>query len=68
MTAVNRPFFQLLTEKVRNGNNEWIPFWREFKTTANVEGFEDYILHTRISARSLSKAYNIAIGKETDNQ
>lgn len=69
MTAVNRPFFQLLTEKVRNGNNvEWIPFWREFKTTANVEGFEDYIPPYKNLGALFIKAYNIAIGKETDNQ
>jgi hypothetical protein len=69
MTAVNRPFFQLLTEKVRNGNNvDWIPFWKEFKTAANVEGFEDYIPPYKNLGALFIKAYTIAIGNDEENQ
>jgi hypothetical protein len=43
-TAINRPFFELLMEKLRNGNNiDWIIFWKEFQQRVKVEGFEDYI-------------------------
>ena len=32
-TVINQPFFNLLNEKLRNGNNiDWIPFWKEFRT------------------------------------
>ncbi|HLG39826.1 MAG TPA: hypothetical protein VI461_09165, partial [Chitinophagaceae bacterium] len=69
MTAINRPFFQLLTEKVRNGNSvEWIPFWKEFKTAANVEGFEDYIPPYKNLGALFIKAYKIAIGEDAENQ
>ena len=64
-TAINKPFFLLLTEKLRNGNNiDWIPFWQEFKTKASVEGFEDYIpLYKNLGAIFI-KAYRKAMGDE----
>ncbi|RYF79565.1 MAG: hypothetical protein EON98_14430, partial [Chitinophagaceae bacterium] len=42
--VINQPFFDLLNDKLRNGNNiDWIPFWREFRTRAGkTEGFDDY--------------------------
>jgi hypothetical protein len=57
-TAINKPFFLLLTEKLRNGNNiDWIPFWKEFKTKADVEGFEDYIPPYKNLGAIFIKAY-----------
>src|SRR5213078_3903774 len=36
-TAVNEPFFQLLTEKIRNGSNiDWLPFWLELEKKIKV--------------------------------
>ncbi|HEU5164936.1 MAG TPA: hypothetical protein VFU29_05320 [Chitinophagaceae bacterium] len=63
-TIVNVPFFKLLTEKVRNGNNiDWIPFWREFKKQANVPEFDDYIPPYKNLGAIFIKAYKIAMGE-----
>ena len=64
-TAINKPFFQLLTEKLRNGNGiDWIPFWKEFKSKTAVEGFEDYIPPYKNLGAIFIKAYRKAIGEE----
>lgn len=64
-TAINKPFFQLLTEKLRNGNNiDWISFWREFKSKASVEGFEDYIPPYKNLGAIFIKAYKKSMGDE----
>ncbi len=61
-TAINKPFFDLLTEKARNGSNvDWIPFWKEFEKRANVEGFEDYIPPYENLGALFIKAYKIAM-------
>lgn len=61
-TAVNRPFFQLFTEKIRNGKDiEWIPFWHEFDKLVNVEGFEDYIPPHKNLGAIFIQAYNMAM-------
>jgi hypothetical protein len=66
-TAINKPFFLLLTEKLRNGSNiDWIPFWKEFKTKAVVEGFEDYIPPYKNLGAIFIKAYKRAMGDEED--
>ena len=62
---VNQPFFQILTEKVRNGNKiDWIPFWKEFKHSAKVEGFEDYIPPYKNLGAIFIKAYKRSMGEE----
>ncbi len=62
---INTPFFQLLTEKVRNGNNiDWIPFWKELEKMVTVEGFEDYIPPYKNLGALFIKAYKIAMGEE----
>lgn len=64
-TAVNKPFFQLLTEKIRNGNNiDWIPFWKELEKMVKVEGFEDYIPPYKNLGALFIKAYKKAMGEE----
>ena len=64
-TAINKPFFQLLTEKLRNGQNiDWIPFWKEFKGKATVEGFEDYIPPYKNLGAIFIKAYKKSLGEE----
>ena len=64
-TAINKPFFLLLTEKLRNGNNiDWIPFWQEFKSKASVEGFEDYIPPYKNLGAIFIKSYRKAMGDE----
>lgn len=66
-TAINKPFFLLLTEKLRNGSNiDWIPFWREFKSSARVEGFEDYIPPYKNLGAIFIKAYRKAMGEEAE--
>jgi hypothetical protein len=68
-TAINKPFFQLLTEKLRNGNNiDWIPFWKEFKSKAAVEGFEDYIPPYRNLGAIFIKAYKRSMGDDEDQR
>ncbi len=62
-TSINRPFFELLTEKLRTGNSiDWIPFWKEFKGKVGTEGFEDYIPPYKNLGAIFIKAYKIAIG------
>jgi hypothetical protein len=62
---INKPFLQLLTDKLRNGNNiDWIPFWKEFKTKAGKDGFEDYIPPYKNLGAIFIKAYKIAMEKE----
>jgi hypothetical protein len=64
-TAINKPFFELLTEKIRNGNNiDWMTFWREFKTKAGTEGFEDYIPPYKNLGAIFIKAYKKSVGEE----
>ncbi len=64
-TAINKPFFSLLTEKLRNGNNiDWIPFWKEFKDRADTDGFEDYIPPYKNLGAIFIKAYKKAMGEE----
>lgn len=64
-TAINKPFFQLLTEKLRNGNGiDWIPFWKEFKSKTAVEGFEDYIPPYKNLGAIFIKAYRKEMKEE----
>ncbi|MEP7377512.1 MAG: hypothetical protein ABI675_29175 [Chitinophagaceae bacterium] len=64
MRAVNKPFIQLLTDKLRTGNNiDWIPFWKEFKNNARVEGFEDYIPPYKNLGAIFIKAYKKAMSE-----
>jgi hypothetical protein len=68
-TSINKPFFELLTEKIRNGNSiDWIPFWREFKTKAGTEGFEDYIPPYKNLGAIFIKAYKKSVGDEDDKK
>jgi hypothetical protein len=56
---INKPFIQLLTEKLRTGMDiEWIPFWKEFRKNANVDGFDDYIPPHKNLGVIFIKAYN----------
>jgi hypothetical protein len=64
MRAVNKPFIRLLTDKLRAGNSiEWIPFWKEFKNHARVEGFEDYIPPYKNLGAIFIKAYKKAMNE-----
>ena len=45
-------------------NIDWIPFWKEFKTKAAVEGFEDYIPPYKNLGAIFIKAYKMAMGDE----
>ncbi len=61
-TKVNRPFFELLTEKIRTGNNiEWVPFWKELEKKAKSEDFEDYVPPYKNLGALFIKAYRIAM-------
>ena len=63
-TKVNKPFFQLLTEKARTGTNvDWIPFWKELKQMAQSEDFDDYIPPYKNLGALFIKAYKIATGE-----
>jgi hypothetical protein len=64
-TEVNRPFFSLLTEKVRNGQNiEWISFWKELDRMVSIKEFEDYIPPYKNLGALFIKAYKIAMGDD----
>ncbi len=64
-TAINKPFFSLLTEKLRTGSDiDWLAFWAGFKSTANVEGFEDYIPPYKNLGAIFIKAYTKAMGDD----
>lgn len=66
-TAINKPFFKLLTDKLRNGSNiDWLPFWREFKGMAKAEGFEDYIPPYKNLGAIFIKAYKKEMGEEEE--
>lgn len=59
-TAINRPFFELLLEKLRIGEDvQWISFWKEFQQKVKVEGFEDYIPPHKNLGAILIKAFAI---------
>ncbi len=68
-TAVNKPFFVLLSEKLRTGSSiDWIPFWKELEETLRkqnrLEGFEDYIPPYKNLGAIFIKAYKTAMGDE----
>lgn len=57
-TAINKPFFSLLSEKLRSGNDiEWISFWKEFRRRTSAPGFEDYIPPYKNLGAIFIKAY-----------
>jgi hypothetical protein len=62
---VNNPFFQLLTEKIRNGDNiDWIPFWEELTRMVKAKIFEDYIPPYKNLGAIFIKAYKKAMGDD----
>lgn len=62
---VNLPFFLLLTNKIRNGNNiDWIPFWKELDKMITAKIFEDYIPPYKNLGAIFIKAYKKAMGEE----
>ena len=62
---INRPFFTLLTEKLRNHKDiDWIPFWKEFRAAANISGLEDYIPPYKNLGALFIKAYKKETGEE----
>ena len=66
-TEVNRPFFQLLADKVRTGQNiDWIPFWEELDRMVAAREFEDYIPPYKNLGALFIKAYKIAMGEEAE--
>lgn len=68
-TEVNRPFFQLITEKARNGSDiDWIPFWKELDKMIVAKEFEDYIPPYKNLGALFIKAYKIAMGDGSEKQ
>ena len=66
-TAINRPFFSLLSEKLRAGKDiDWIPFWSDFRRSTRAPGFEDYIPPYKNLGAIFIKAYKKETG-ETDS-
>ena len=64
-TVINQPFFNLLNEKLRNGNNiDWIPFWKEFgQVVTDKDGFQDYIPPHKNLGAIFIKAYKTQMGE-----
>jgi hypothetical protein len=69
-TVINQPFFNLLMEKLRNGNDiDWIPFWAEFRrAVTDKEGCEDYIPPHKNLGAIFIKAYKSAMGETGDEE
>ncbi|MCG2614517.1 hypothetical protein LZZ85_09505 [Terrimonas sp. NA20] len=66
---INKPFIQLLTEKLRLGQDiDWIPFWKEFRKNANVDGFDDYIPPHKNLGVIFIKAYNRSMETASSNR
>lgn len=62
---INLPFIQLMTEKLRNGKDiDWIPFWKEFRSAANITGLEDYIPPYKNLGALFIKSYKRETGEE----
>ena len=62
---INRPFFTLLTEKLRQKQDiSWIPFWKEFRAAANISGLEDYVPPYKNLGALFIKAYKKETGEE----
>jgi hypothetical protein len=58
---INKPFIQLLMDKLRAGADiEWIPFWKEFRKNARVDGFDDYIPPHKNLGVIFIKAYSLS--------
>jgi hypothetical protein len=63
-TLVNRPFIQLLTEKLRLGKDiDWVPFWKELDQLVNIKEFDDYIPPYKNLGALFIKAYQYEIDK-----
>lgn len=63
-TAINRPFFDLLSERLRAGRDiDWIPFWSEFRRRTKAPGFEDYIPPYKNLGAIFIKAYKKETGE-----
>lgn len=68
-TRVNRPFFSILTEKIRNGNDiEWLTFWKELDKMSKSEDFEDYVPPYKNLGALFIKAYRIAMEGDEDEE
>jgi len=66
-TRVNRPFFSILTEKIRNGNDiVWLTFWKELDKMSKSEDFEDYVPPYKNLGALFIKAYRIAMENEEE--
>lgn len=63
--SINNPFFELLTDKLRGGDNiDWISFWKEFKDKSFKDGFEDYIPPYKNLGAIFIKAYTKSMGND----
>ena len=66
-TAVNRPFIDVLSEKLRNGKDiYWMEFWETLDKIVNVPEFADYIPPYKNLGALYIKAYKLAMGEEAD--
>lgn len=68
--VINQPFFNLLMEKLRNGNDiNWIPFWKEFgQMVTDKEGFSDYIPPHKNLGAIFIKAYKSQMGDDSGSE
>ncbi len=63
VTSVNRPFMQLLTEKLRTGTEiDWVPFWKELDRLVEAKEFDDYIPPYKNLGALFIKAYQREMG------
>lgn len=62
---INLPFIRIFLETLRqNKDVDWIPFWKDFRTAANITGMEDYIPPYKNLGALFIKAYKKETGEE----
>ncbi len=66
-TAVNRPFIDVLADRLRNGKDiYWMEFWETLDKIVNVPEFADYIPPYKNLGALYIKAYKLAMGEEAN--
>lgn len=62
---INLPFIRIFLENLRQHKDvDWIPFWKEFRSAANITGMEDYIPPYKNLGALFIKAYKKETGEE----
>lgn len=62
---INLPFIRIFLEHLREHKDvDWIPFWKEFRSAANITGMDDYIPPYKNLGALFIKAYKKEMNEE----